>query len=70
MHRSDRVNTVRLLQRSILRQLPSANLPAGWEDLPAVRNGKFWARTQLPILAGPARAFVDGVEILARISAS
>src|SRR5215813_9080234 len=30
-------------QEDILRQLPSARLPEGWSDLPAVKNGEVWA---------------------------
>jgi iron complex transport system substrate-binding protein len=51
----------------ILRQLPNANLPAGWEDLPAVRNGEVWATDATSYFSRPGPRVVDGVEILARI---
>ncbi|HMG75933.1 MAG TPA: cobalamin-binding protein [Pyrinomonadaceae bacterium] len=50
-----------------LRQLPSANLPAGWEDLPAVRSGEVWATDATSYFSRPGPRVVDGVEILARI---
>jgi len=54
-------------KEDILRQLPSANLPAGWEDLPAVRSGKVWATDATSYFSRPGPRVVDGVEILARI---
>ena len=54
-------------KEDILRQLPSANLPAGWKDLPAVRNGEVWATDATSYFSRPGPRVVDGVEILARI---
>ncbi|MDX6303171.1 MAG: iron complex transport system substrate-binding protein [Blastocatellia bacterium] len=54
-------------KEDILRQLPKANLPAGWEDLPAVRNGEVWATDATSYFSRPGPRVVDGVEILARI---
>ncbi len=54
-------------KEDILRQLPSANLPAGWHDLPAVRNGEVWATDATSYFSRPGPRVVDGVEILARI---
>jgi iron complex transport system substrate-binding protein len=54
-------------KEDILRQLPGANLPAGWEDLPAVRSGEVWATDATSYFSRPGPRVVDGVEILARI---
>src|SRR5260370_28819243 len=54
-------------KEDILRQLPSANLPTGWEDLPAVRNGQVWSPDASSYFSRPGPRIVDGVEILARI---
>ncbi|MDX6500557.1 MAG: iron complex transport system substrate-binding protein [Blastocatellia bacterium] len=54
-------------KEDILRQLPKANLPAGWEDLPAVRNGEVWATDATSYFSRPGPRVVNGVEILARI---
>ena len=54
-------------KEDILRQLPSAKLPAGWNDLPAVRNGEIWATDATSYFSRPGPRVVDGVEILARI---
>ena len=54
-------------KEDILRQLPGANLPAGWEDLPAVRSGAVWATDATSYFSRPGPRVVDGVEILARI---
>lgn len=54
-------------KEDILRQLPNANLPAGWADLPAVRNGEVWATDATSYFSRPGPRVVDGVEILARI---
>ena len=51
----------------ILRQLPGANLPAGWKDLPAVKSGEVWATDATSYFSRPGPRVVDGVEILARI---
>ncbi len=39
----------------------------GWEDLPAVRNGRVWAVDANSYYSRPAPRLVEGVEILARI---
>jgi len=54
-------------KEDILRQLPGANLPEGWEDLPAVRSGEVWATDATSYFSRPGPRVVDGVEILARI---
>ena len=54
-------------KEDILRQLPNANLPDGWKDLPAVRNGEVWATDATSYFSRPGPRVVDGVEILARI---
>jgi iron complex transport system substrate-binding protein len=53
--------------QDILRQLPSAKLPEGWNDLPAVKNGEVWATDATSYFSRPGPRVVDGVEILARI---
>ena len=50
-----------------LRQLPGAQLPAGWNDLPAVKNNQVWATDATSYFSRPGPRVVDGVEILARI---
>jgi len=54
-------------KEDILRQLPNANLPAGWDDLPAVRTGEVWATDATSYFSRPGPRVVEGVEILARI---
>ena len=54
-------------KEDILRQLPGANLPAGWKDLPAVRCGEVWATDATSYFSRPGPRVVEGVEILARI---
>jgi len=54
-------------KEDILRQLPHANLPAGWNELPAVKNGAVWATDATSYFSRPGPRVVDGVEILARI---
>jgi iron complex transport system substrate-binding protein len=54
-------------KEDILRQLPSANLPEGWKDLPAVRSGDVWATDATSYFSRPGPRVVDGAEILARI---
>ena len=54
-------------KEDILRQLPGANLPAGWKDLPAVRSGEVWATDATSYFSRPGPRVVEGVEILARI---
>ncbi|MBA2308490.1 MAG: cobalamin-binding protein [Pseudonocardiales bacterium] len=50
-----------------LRALPQAQLPAGWDELPAVRAGNVWAVDATSYFSRPGPRLVDGVEILARI---
>ena len=45
----------------VLRRMP------GWEDLPAVENGRVWAVDANSYYSRPAPRLVEGVEILARI---
>jgi iron complex transport system substrate-binding protein len=54
-------------KEEIIRTLPSARLPAGWHDLPAVRRGEVWAVDATAYFSRPGPRVVDGVEILARI---
>lgn len=54
-------------KEDILRQLPGASLPEGWNDLPAVKNGQVWATDATSYFSRPGPRIVDGVEILARI---
>jgi iron complex transport system substrate-binding protein len=54
-------------KEDILRQLPGANLPAGWRDLPAVRSGEVWATDATSYFSRPGPRVVEGVEIIARI---
>jgi iron complex transport system substrate-binding protein len=50
-----------------LRELPRARLPAGWPDLPAVRDGNVWAVDASSYFSRPGPRVIDGAEILARI---
>ena len=45
-------------KEDILRQLPSAKLPEGWNDLPAVKDKRCGRLMRLPISAGPVRAWL------------
>jgi iron complex transport system substrate-binding protein len=54
-------------KEDILRQLPHANLPTGWNELPAVKNGSVWATDATSYFSRPGPRVVEGVEILARI---
>jgi iron complex transport system substrate-binding protein len=54
-------------KEDILRQLPSARLPEGWNDLPAVKAGQVWATDATSYFSRPGPRVVDGAEILARI---
>jgi len=54
-------------KEDILRQLPNAQLPEGWNDLPACRNNEVWATDATSYFSRPGPRVVDGVEILARI---
>src|SRR5438874_10279697 len=54
-------------KEDILCQLQGAQLPAGWNDLPAVKDGQVWATDATSYFSRPGPRVVDGVEILARI---
>jgi iron complex transport system substrate-binding protein len=54
-------------KEDVLRQLPQSRLPAGWQDLPAVKEGNVWAVDATSYFSRPGPRVVDGVEILARI---
>lgn len=54
-------------KEDILRQLPNAQMPEGWNDLPAVRSGDVWATDATSYFSRPGPRVVEGVEILARI---
>lgn len=54
-------------KEDILRQLPRARLPLGWNELPAVRAGQVWAVDATSYFSRPGPRVVDGTEILARI---
>lgn len=51
----------------ILHALEQARLPAGWHDLPAVRDGEVWAVDASSFFSRPGPRVVDGAEILAHI---
>ena len=50
-----------------LRALRRARLPAGWSELPAVRDGNVWAVDATSYFSRPGPRVIDGAEILARI---
>jgi iron complex transport system substrate-binding protein len=54
-------------KEDILRALPQARLPEGWNGLPAVQSGEVWAVDATSYFSRPGPRVVDGVEILARI---
>jgi iron complex transport system substrate-binding protein len=54
-------------KEDILRQLPQAKLPAGWQKLPAVRSGQVWAVDATSYFSRPGPRVANGTEILARI---
>jgi iron complex transport system substrate-binding protein len=54
-------------KEDILRQLPSATMPEGWHDLPAVKANQVWATDATSYFSRPGPRVVDGVEILAKI---
>jgi iron complex transport system substrate-binding protein len=54
-------------KEDILRQLPEARLPEGWNELPAVKNGEVWAVDATSYFSRPGPRVVRGAEILARI---
>ncbi|MBA4115267.1 MAG: cobalamin-binding protein [Rubrobacter sp.] len=55
----DTARTIR--EARVLPELP------GWNELPAVRNGRVWAVDANSYFSRPAPRLVDGVELLARI---
>ncbi len=54
-------------KEDILRALPQAQLPRGWHELPAVRDGEVWAVDATSYFSRPGPRVVEGAEILARI---
>ena len=54
-------------KEDILRQLPNARLPEGWNDLPAVKAGEVWAMDATSYFSRPGPRVVEGAEILAKI---
>jgi iron complex transport system substrate-binding protein len=54
-------------KEDILRQLPAARLPEGWNELPAVQSGNVWAVDATSYFSRPGPRVVEGAEILARI---
>jgi iron complex transport system substrate-binding protein len=54
-------------KEDILRQLPQARLPEGWNDLPASKSNQVWATDATSYFSRPGPRVVDGVEILAKI---
>src|SRR3989442_690655 len=54
-------------KEDILRQLPNAHLPEGWNDLPAGKVGEVWATDATAYFSRPGPRVVDGAEILAKI---
>jgi iron complex transport system substrate-binding protein len=50
-----------------LRALASARLPAGWPELPAVREGRVWAVDATSYFSRPGPRVVVGAEILSRL---
>ena len=50
-----------------LRALESARLPAGWDELAAVRAGEVWAVDATSYFSRPGPRVVRGAEILARV---
>ena len=54
-------------KEDILRQLPNARLPEGWNDLPAVEAGEVWATDATAYFSRPGPRVVEGADILAKI---
>ena len=54
-------------KEDVLRALESAQLPEGWEELPAVREGAVWTLDATSYFSRPGPRVVRGAEILARI---
>jgi iron complex transport system substrate-binding protein len=50
-----------------LRELPRAQLPLGWHELPAVREGNVWAVDATSYFSRPGPRVVEGAEILTHI---
>jgi iron complex transport system substrate-binding protein len=50
-----------------LRELPKAQLPTCWPELPAVRNGNVWVLDATSYFSRPGPRIIDGTEILAHI---
>jgi iron complex transport system substrate-binding protein len=50
-----------------LRELPRARLPAGWSELPAVRDDNVWAVDATSYFSRPGPRVISGAEILASI---
>ena len=50
-----------------LRALEDARLPEGWDELPAVREGRVWAVDATAYFSRPGPRVVEGAEILARL---
>jgi iron complex transport system substrate-binding protein len=50
-----------------LRALGRARLPRGWQDLPAVREGKVWAVDATSYFSRPGPRVVEGAEILLKV---
>jgi iron complex transport system substrate-binding protein len=50
-----------------LRELPRVQLPAGWFQLPAVRDGAVWAVDAAAYFSRPGPRVVEGAELLAGI---
>ena len=50
-----------------LRALERARLPRGWEELPAVREGRVWAVDATSYFSRPGPRVVEGAEILLRV---
>jgi iron complex transport system substrate-binding protein len=54
-------------KEDILRQLPQARLPEGFQQLPAVRRAEVWALDATSYFSRPGPRVVRGAEILAKI---
>ncbi|HEY0080873.1 MAG TPA: cobalamin-binding protein [Pyrinomonadaceae bacterium] len=54
-------------KEDVLRALPHARLPEGFQELPAVRKGEVWTLDATSYFSRPGPRVVDGAEILARI---
>jgi len=54
-------------KEDIIKALEGARLPAGWQELPAVKSGEVWAVDATAYFSRPGPRVVGGAEILARI---